>query len=172
MVIGLKKVTKSEIMKLFSVENKKSYQTNTARFKQSVLDIAVKELNKYTELEVWYTEEKSGNKIKGFTLHWSSGKRLAGVTDKQVSLIRMIHDEVEGKIFNYLGLENMKDLKLARINILKVKEINEQVNEQLTSDQAKDLIWDLKIAYKQLENLLKKDSQKEDDLLKFNWLED
>src|SRR5690625_6709337 len=31
-----KKVTKDEMMKLFSVENNKSYQANTSRFKQSV----------------------------------------------------------------------------------------------------------------------------------------
>src|SRR5690625_5190357 len=167
-----KKVTKDEMMKLFSVENKKSYQANTSRFKQSVLNVAVRELNKYTELEVWYTDEKVGNKITGFTLHWSTGKRVARVTDKQASLIRTIHDEVEKKMFDYLSLENMEDLKLARNNILKIKEINNQVNDQLTSEEAKGLIWDLKVAYQKLEDLLIKDGREDAGILKFNWLED
>src|SRR5690625_6644884 len=55
-----------------------------------------------------------------------------------LSLIRTIHDEVEKKMFDYLSLENMEDLKLARNNILKIKEINNQVNDQLTSEEAKD----------------------------------
>lgn len=42
-------------MNLFAVEDKKTYQKNTNRFKKSVLDVAIGEINKYTELEVWYT---------------------------------------------------------------------------------------------------------------------
>src|SRR5690625_714761 len=89
-----------------------------------------------------------------------------------LSLIRTIHDEVEKKMFDYLSLENMEDLKLARNNILKIKEINNQVNDQLTSEEAKGLIWDLKVAYQKLEDLLIKDGREDAGILKFNWLED
>src|SRR5690625_2266413 len=90
-----KELFKEELMKLFAVEEVKSYQKGTAHFKKRVLDVAVGEINRFTELDVWYTQEKVGNKIVGFTLHWSTGKREVGATDKQVSLLREIHDEVD-----------------------------------------------------------------------------
>src|SRR5690625_1599817 len=54
------KLSKNGCMRLFGVENKKTYQNNTGRFKGSVLDIAINEINKFTELEVWYIEMKEG----------------------------------------------------------------------------------------------------------------
>lgn len=39
-------------MKLFGVEYVKSYQNNTGLFKNKVLDVAIKEINRLTELEV------------------------------------------------------------------------------------------------------------------------
>lgn len=165
-------VSKQELMRLFSVENRITYQKSTAQFKRAVLDVGINEINKYTELEVWYTEKRVGNKITDFTLYWSTGKRAAGATKKQISLLREIHDEVEKNVFKYLALKNTEDLESARINILKIKEINAQVNNQLTSTKARYLIFDAKVYYDQLQNLLKKDGQDIRDLLQFNWLED
>ena len=45
-------VSKAFLMQLFGVEDKKSYITNTGAFKKMVLDIAIKELNEHTELNV------------------------------------------------------------------------------------------------------------------------
>ena len=39
-------------MSLFGVEEKKSYQNNTGAFKKRVLDIAIEEINEFTELDV------------------------------------------------------------------------------------------------------------------------
>src|SRR5690625_7892031 len=72
-------------MKLFGVENVKSYQKGTAHFKRRVLDVAIEEINEHTELEVWYTEKRVGNKITGFVLHWSTGKKVNAATEKQLS---------------------------------------------------------------------------------------
>ena len=41
-------------------------------FKKKVLDVSIDEINQYTELNVWYVEEKQGRSIIGFDLHWST----------------------------------------------------------------------------------------------------
>src|SRR5699024_372202 len=104
------KLSKNACMRLFGVENKKTYQTNTGRFKVSVLDIAINEINRFTELEVWYTEKKEGRSIVGFELHWSTGKRETKATDKQLSLLRDIHDEVDRKMFDYISIQDIEKL--------------------------------------------------------------
>ena len=58
-----KQFTKDELMGLFNVEEVKSYQTNTSLFKTKVLDVAIEEINQYTELEISYTEMKKGRAI-------------------------------------------------------------------------------------------------------------
>src|SRR5699024_2612058 len=79
-----KELSKNELMSLFNVEDRKSYQRSTAEFKRSVLDVAIKEINEYTELEIRYEEKKVGNKIIGFVLHWSTGKKVSVATEKQL----------------------------------------------------------------------------------------
>lgn len=166
-----KELSKEALMKLFAVENRKSYVKSTAQFKRGVLDVAINELNALTELEVWYTQNKVGNKITGFILHWSTGNREAGATKKQLTFLREIHEEVERRVFDYFALKNTKSLEIARNNILKIKEINQKVNDKLTSEKAKGLIWEAKLLYKQLQNLLEQDGKKRDTSVYFNWLE-
>jgi len=164
-------LSKSACMRLFGVENKKTYRNNTGRFKVSVLDTAIKEINYFTELEVWYTEKKEGRSIAGFELHWSTGKREVKASDKQVALLRNIHDEIDKRMFDYISIEDTNSLEIARKNIIKIKEINEQVNERLTSEKAKELIWEAKMLSEQLQNLLKEGEEKRDTSIYFNWLE-
>lgn len=166
-----KELSKDSLMKLFAVEERKTYQNSTAQLKRSVLDVAIAELNKYTELEVWYSQEKVGNKITGFTLRWSTGKREAGATDRQIALLREIHDEVEKKVFDYLALKNSNSLDIARTHILRIKEINQQVNEKLAFKQADDFIQEAKLLYGQLQKLIKNDGKERDTSFYFNWLE-
>ena len=165
-----KELSKESLMKLFAVEDRKTYKKSTSEFKRGVLNVAINEINEFTELEVWYTEEKVGNKIMNFKLYWSTGKREAGATKKQLTLLREIHDEVERNLFDYFALKNTDSLEMARNNIMKIKEINKQVNDKLTSERAKDLIWEAKLLYKQLQNLLEKDENKRDTSVYFNWL--
>lgn len=166
-----KKFSKEELMKLFAVEDKKTYQRSTAQLKRGVLEVAIKEINQYTELEVWYTQEKIGNKITGFTLNWSTSQRETGVTDKQASLLREIHNEVERRMFDYLALKNSKSRDVARTHIIRIKEIDRQVNEKLTSKQANEFIREAKELYQYLQNLLENDGQERDTSVYFNWLE-
>lgn len=165
------KLSKKDFMTLFCVDDVKSYQKNTSVFKNKVLNVAVEELNKYTELEVWYTDLKEGRSIAGFELHWSIGERTAGATEKQLTLLRAIHDEVDKKMFDYISLKDTEAIESARKNIVKIKEINGQVNDRLTSEKAKDLIWETKMLYEQLQNLLEKDGKTRDTSVYFNWLE-
>jgi len=166
------KLSKNGCMRLFGVENKKTYQNNTGRFKGSVLDIAINEINKFTELEVWYIEMKEGRSIVGFELHWSTGQRETRATDKQLALLRDIHDEVDKNMFDYISVKNTNSLETARTNIMKIKEINEKVNKTLTSDKAKVLIWEAKTLYEQLQNLIEQDREERDTSVYFNWLND
>lgn len=165
-----KELSKKELMRLFSVEKRKSYVQSTALFKKSVLDVAISEINKYTELKVWYTQSKVGNKITGFVLNWSSGKQVARATVKQLNWLSEVNDEVERNMFDYLSLKNMSDIERAREKILKIKEINQQVDENLTSEKAKSLIAEVKILYEQLQQLLKNDGKKKDTSIYFDWL--
>lgn len=166
------KLSKNAGMRLFGVESKKTYQNNTGRFKGSVLDIAINEINRFTELEVWYTEMKEGRSIVGFELHWSTGQRETGATDKQLALLRDIHDEVDKNMFDYISVKNANSLETARTNIMKIKEINEKVNKTLTSEKAKILIWESRTLYEQLQNLIKQDGKERDTSVYFNWLND
>lgn len=166
------KLSKKELMELFCVENVESYIRNTFVFKNKVLDVALKELNKYTELEVWYTEIKKGRAIVGFELRWSTGKREISATDKQISLLREIHDEVERRMFHYLALENSKNRDISRTYIIRIKEINQQVNEELTLEQADKFIKEAKELYGHLQILLAKDGKERDTSIYYNWLEE
>jgi len=159
-------------MKLFSVENRVTYQKSTAQLKRTVLDTAIGEINEYTELEVWYTEKKVGNKITGFVLHWSTGKKVSAATEKQVTFLREIHDEVEKNMLDYLSLKDVQDLEQARHHIIAIKEINNKVSKGLSSSEASGFIQEVKMNYLQLEGLLEQDGKKRDTSVYFNWLED
>ena len=74
------------------------------------LVMAIAELNRYTELEVWYTEVKKGRAITGFVLHWSTGEKVSGATDGQMNMLRMIHDSIMKDMMTYLALKDEKIL--------------------------------------------------------------
>lgn len=167
-----KESSKEELMRLFGVEDVKSYRKGTAHFKRRVLNIAVEEINQYTELEVWYTEKKVGNKITGFTLHWSTGKREGKATDKQIALLQSIYDEVIRGTGDYLFMKNIENVELARDNVMRIKDINAQVNETLTSEEAKEFISESKTIYLQLQSLLEADGKTRDTSFYYNWLEE
>lgn len=164
-----KEISKDALMKLFNVEDKKSYQNSTYLLKASVLDRAIKEINNYTELEVWYTERKVGNKITGFVLHWSTGDTVASATEKQIQLLKEIHDEVEKSMFDYLAV---KKVESARDLIIKIKEINTLVKKGMSIKEADNYIQEALAIYRQLEKLLERDGEERDASIYYNWLEE
>lgn len=163
-----KELSKNALMKLFNVEDVVSYQKNTSLFKSKVLNLAIKEINEHTELDVWYSEKKIGNKITGFVLHWSTGKQLAGATEKQIQLLEEIHDEVEKNMFDYFQLI---DSDPAKPLIIRIKEINRELKKGISASKADEYIKESLENYKQLEHLLENDGKKRDTTIYFNWLE-
>lgn len=101
-----KSISKEGLMKLFGVENKKTYQNNTGDFKKTVLDVAIKEINQYTELEVRYNVEKEGRAIVGFELIWSTGETVKSATKKQIKELKSIIDTIEADLFSFMEIKN------------------------------------------------------------------
>jgi hypothetical protein len=74
-------------------------------------------------------------------------------------------------MFDYLALEDPKGRDLARMHIIRIKEIDRQVNEKLTSKQADEFIREVKELYKYLQDLLENDGRERDTSFYYNWLE-
>lgn len=164
-----KELSKEALMNLFSVENRATYNKNTNRFKHSVLDVAIKEINNHTELKIWYTENKTGNKITSFVLHWSTGKQIPGATPKQMNLLKEIHEEVEKNMFDYLSV---KDIERARNYIIKIKEIGLQIKKGMSIAEADESIKESLDYYKQLEHLVEMNGKQRDTSIYYNWLKE
>ncbi len=100
-----KSFTKEGLMKLFSVENYKSYQNNTGLFKNKVLDVAIKEINTFTELDIKYEEIKEGRAIIGFKILWSSGTTVRKASDKQVEILNTLIDTLFNDMMIYMKIK-------------------------------------------------------------------
>src|SRR5699024_765646 len=170
-----KVVTKEELMKLFNVEDKKTYQSNTGKFKSTVLDVAIKEINTYTELDVRYNEEKQGRKIVGFDLIWSSGQKIRSATKKQIKELKAITDLIFNDMYEFINLNNPENRKRA-IDIiresesLKIHLVAEPIS--ITFDMANELVWKANNNLRQLVTMLKKESTSRDLSIYYNWLEE
>src|SRR5699024_11873946 len=130
--------------------------------KRRVLNVAIEEINEHKELEVWYKEKRVGNKITGFVLHWSTGKKVNAATEKQLSLLREIHDEVEKNMFDYLSLKSVDNLGQAIRYIIAIKEMKYKINKSLSSKEARKAIQEVKKNYLKLEILVEQDMKERD----------
>lgn len=167
-----KELTKNKLMQLFNVEGVKSYEINTSVFKNKVLDVAIRELNDFTEYEVWYSDIRKGRSIIGFTLHWSTGKKVSVATDKQMKLLKKISDEVDKNMFNYMSIKNIEQ---ARHSIIAIKDIQNKAEKGLSSEQAKECIKESLYNYDLLQDLLVADGiqkKKRNTSVYFNWLDE
>lgn len=174
-----KPISKEALMRLFGVENVKTYAQNTAQFKRAVLDVAIAEINQYTEMEVRYEIEKEGRAISGFDLIWSNGQKLTSATKKQIKEIESIVDIVFEDMFEYINLNNETDRLRARDLIREIEDMRRFTDEpiSITSERANELIKKAVWSFRQLNGLLEKnhkvlspDSVKKVEF--YNWLED
>jgi plasmid replication initiation protein len=166
-----KPISKEALMKLFGVEDRKTYLKSTAQFKRGVLDVAINELNKYTEFEVWYVEEKQGRSIVGFDLHWSTGEKVASATKKQIKELKTILNAIHEDMFNYINLRNDEN-RQAAIELVRNSEAMHVYTEEpicITKERAERLIMDANWMFKELERLLEADTNSKLPL--YNWLE-
>lgn len=172
-------LSKEAVMKLFGVEDKKSYQTNTGKLKQAVLDVAIAEINEFTELDVKYEQIKKGRSIVGFKLIWSTGQGVRKVSKKQLEILQAIADvtladtlmyaEIKDQSNREQAMQVIRDLQFIRYNYLK-PEVG------LTADKATELVAQATDGLKELNYLLEAEGM--DQLKPFepvpmiNWLDE
>jgi plasmid replication initiation protein len=167
-----KPISKDALMRLFSVENKKTYQRNTGDLKKTVLDVAIAEINQYTEFKVWYVEEKKGRTIVGFDLHWSTGEKVNSATKKQIKELEIILNAIHEDMFKYINLRNDESRQTA-IELVKAAEMMNVYTEEpicITKERAERLIMDANWTLRELERLLEAD--KKSKPVFYNWLEE
>lgn len=167
-----KPISKESLMKLFSVENVKSYQKNTGLFRQKVLDVAIKEINKYTELEVRYDTEKEGRSIIGFDLIWSTGENQTGATKKQIKELKVTVDTIIRDSLIFIDLNDEHNRQRAITIVQETKSMIPHTNEPIyiTYEKADEMIQKANNNLKELNGLLSLEGK--DNNLYYNWLED
>lgn len=136
-------LSKEALMKLFGVENKKSYQDNTGLFKNKVLNVAIEEINEFTELDVKYKELKKGRKITGFKLMWSTEKRTYAATEKQMELLNNLLDVILDDVLIYAEISDDDNRSEALRIVRKLQNIERnylQEEQGLTAAKADELI--------------------------------
>lgn len=166
--------SKEELMKLFNVEDRKTYQSNTGLFKKYVLDIAIAEINEHTEIQVHYKEEKQGRKITGFDIYWTSGKKIASATKKQIKELKSIVNIVTDNLLELINLSDDKNRQAAisYIRDIQAMEIHTREPISITAEFASQLIQQAKDKLRLLETMHEKENTGRDTSIYYNWLED
>lgn len=167
-----KPISKESLMKLFGVEKTKTYLENTGRFKKSVLDVAIQEVNEHTELEVWYKDEKEGRSIVGFDLIWSNGEKLTSATKKQIKELKSILDIILDDMFKYINLNDEKNRRRAIDLIRATEEMKIYLDEPIciTKEKADLSIQLANQNLQELEQLLEMERNPKPQF--YNWLEE
>lgn len=172
-------ISKDELMELFGVKDINSYQVNTAMFKKRVLDIAIKEINDHTELEVSYESLKDSRTITGFKIDWSNGTKLTRATKKQIKEIQGVIDITVEDMLQYVNINDENDRQQAIELIRKIEDLRVYTDESIgiTSEKASNLIQRGVSDFRALNRLLEKNNRalSRDTVKKvkfYNWLED
>lgn len=97
-----KEYSHKALLKLFSVEDKQSYVKNFNHIKKYVLDIAIEEINEFTEYNVKYTEVKKGRKTEAIILEWSKGNIKILATESQMQELELYLNGVFTEVYRYL----------------------------------------------------------------------
>ncbi|MEG0618928.1 MAG: replication initiation protein [Bacilli bacterium] len=169
--------TKEELMKIFGVENKGSYQNNTGLFKKYVLDIAINEVNFFTELDVKYEEIKEGRAIIGFKIFWSTGSGVHKASKKQMDNLIDLAEIVFQDAFMYLEIKDEinRERAVAIIRDLQTMKYTYLDTELgLTADRCRELTRIASDDLEALNSLLEMEGKKPlgPQVPLFNWLID
>ena len=103
-----KTLSKQAVMNLFGVEKKKSYQNNTGLLKKYVIEPAIQEINKYTEIDVKCEPVLEGRSIVGFTFSWSTGSTLKKATERQMEVIFNIISTIIDDLSVYNSIQDVE----------------------------------------------------------------
>ena len=166
-----KPILKEVLMKLFGVQDRKTYKDSTAQFKRGVLDVAIAEINEYTELDVWYKEEKKGRSIVGFDLIWSNGKTVASATKKQIGELKSILDIIFEDVFKFVNLKNDTNRERAIEMVREMEQMKIYTEEPICimKEKADGLIQQANWNLRELNRFLVEDGKEK--LPFYNWLE-
>lgn len=164
-------LTREEALQLFNVQERKAYQ-RIGNFKQRVLDVAIKEINQYTELDVWYKEQKKGRSIVGFEIYWSTGKMINQATQKQIDFIQSVITGIKDNLFTYVNLDNQKKRQQAYEIVKKIEhqEIHILEPANITADKADEIIQDLQFNIELLNEIVGSDQPERDTSIYFDWI--
>ena len=168
-----KVLSKEALLKLFGVEDKKTYVSNTGRFKQTILDVAIDELKKYTEIDAYYKEIKAGRTITAFDLYWSYGKKLESATKKQINELTTIIDVVFDDTFKYVNLDDKDNRERAIELVREIESYREFIKEPIciTKEHADTVIRKASLNLRELERMVEYDCDKP-KIAFYNWLEE
>ena len=166
-----KTMTKEALMKLFGVDDKRTYQNNTGKFKQTVLDVAIAEINEHTELEVRYEEEVKGRSIIGFDLIWSNGKTVASATKKQINELTAIIDIIFEDAFKFVNLkdDNNREQAIEMVRSMEQMKVHTKEPICITKEKADTLIQQANWNLREVNRFLEEDGKEK--LPFYNWLE-
>ncbi|RKJ74835.1 RepB family plasmid replication initiator protein, partial [Butyricicoccus sp. 1XD8-22] len=162
--------TKEELLRLFAVEDTKSYIRNSSTFKKRVLDPVIDDLNNFTEMDIRYEELKSGRITTGYKFFWSFGKVVKLASKKQIDDLLSYVDTILRGMDSVLTLPKSKRLEALDI-FDEVTKIKEQVNFNLEEAKVEGLKMLLKqylTRYQEL-YLIKEEEKK---VPFYNWLEE
>ena len=165
-----KVVSKEAALELFDVAHHKSYIHNTSVFKSKVLDVAVAEVNKYTELDVEYRYKKNGRKIVAFEFIWSSGKTIKKASKSQIDMLQSTLNQVLEDSYEVLALiENDQKKKDGLTIVNESKEMRQYIESDIsiTFNHADLLIKQAKHNLKSLHSLPGNTAD-----VYYNWLEE
>ena len=172
MAIGISLFLKKLLCAYLALKTKRHIKEILAISKGTVLDVAIAEINQYTELNVWYVEEKKGRTIVGFDLHWSTGEKVDSATKKQIKELKTILNAIYEDMFKYINLRNDENRQTA-IELVKAAEMMNVYTEEpicITKERANRLIMDANWMLRELERLLETD--KSSKPVFYNWLEE
>src|SRR5699024_661581 len=165
-------LTREEALQLFNVQERKTYQRSISDFKREVLDVAIEEINQYTELDVWYKEEKKGRSIVRFEIYWRKGKINNKETQKQINFIQSVITSIKDNLFTYVNLDNQKKRQQAYEIVKKIEhqEIHILESANITADKADEIIQDLQFNIELFNKIVGSDLPERDTSIYFDWI--
>lgn len=89
-------VTIEELKKIFKIENKSGYKY-FGNIRSKVLDIAVSEINKYTDLKVKYKLKTTSGRISSVEFEWTVENYQYSATQNKIDYIKMLIKELNAR---------------------------------------------------------------------------
>jgi len=139
-----------------------------------VLNVAIDEINRFTELEVWYKEEKQGRAIIGFEIHWSTGKTIPLATQKQTQELTRVIDNIFDLSSSILQLNNIQNIERAS-KLVRESEYTRQIKgEDMTLKEANEFIPKAKNSLRTIEAIIEYDKRPSgaEKVEFYNWLKE